>query len=191
MWIDQHPYIFIYLLGCVFVLILSIFKVILFWFLSWITKGNILKKNLKKLDPADEQAFGRKAMVFIGVLAFEAAPSWINVIVGVWQIIAHLLKIVREALVSTPEAIKELRFPLNNNPNMSREAVWAYVYALSMKVGEKLPGESELLYALNDLREEHPSFNREAALNQLKGLNVVSADVISSALRRLSSSEER
>jgi len=188
MWIDQHPYVFIYLLGCVFVVILMIFKVTLFWFIDWITKGDVLKKNLKKLN-RDDESFGSKVITFLPLVAFEVVLSWINVIVATWQIITTLFKVVREALASTPEAIKVLRFPLRNNPNMSREAVWAYLSALNIRVGEKIPGERELLNELNQLRELHPSFDREAALNQLKGLNVLSTDVISSALHRLASSE--
>jgi hypothetical protein len=190
MWIDQHPYLFIYLLGSALVLILSIFNTTLFWLIAWLTKGNVLARNLKKLDPPDEQSLGQKVLVFVVALAFEAALSWIGVVVAVWQTLVTLLKTVRETLVSTPEAIKLLRFPLRNNPDMSREAVWAYVHALRVRVGEKLPDEDELLYSLNNLREEHPSFDREAALNQLKGLNIVSADVISSALSHMSLAEE-
>jgi hypothetical protein len=185
MWIDQHPYVFIYLLGCALVVILSMFKMLLFWLIAWITKGNIFVKNVKKLDPVDEQGFGQKIAVFIGILTFEAALSWINVLVVICQIAVNLLKILREALASTPEAIKLLRFPLSNNPNMSREAVWAYVQALEIKIGEKIPNEAALLSSLSNVRETHPSFDREAALYQLNGLNVMSGDVISSAKQHL------
>lgn len=189
MWIDQHPYLFIYLLGCVLVVALLIFKIILFWIISWITKENILNKNLKKLLPPDEKTFEQKAYFFIGTLALEIALSWINVVVVVWQIMTTVLKNLREVLASTPEAIKLLGFPLRNNPNMSREAVWAYLYALGIKGGEKPPSEHELLLELKEPSRHHPSFDRKAALNQLNDLNVMSADVILSALDNLSSSE--
>lgn len=181
MWIDEHPYLAIYLIGCVFVLILMIFKMTLFWFIDWITKGDVLKKNLKKLN-RDDESFRSKVVTFVLIVVFEVVLSWINVIVATWQIITTLLKVARETLASTPEAIKVLRFPLKNNPSMSREAVWAYLQALNIKAGGQIPEAGQLLGELNQLHEWHASFDREAALNQLKVLNVLSADVISSAL---------
>ena|SRR6267143_68071 len=185
MWIDQHPYLFVYLLGCVLVVILLMFRVVLVWIISWITKGNILNKNFKKILPPDAKTFWQKAILFIGALALEIGLSWVNVIVVAWQIMTTVLNTLREVLASTPEAIKVLRFPLRNNPNMSRETVWAYLYALQMKVGEKPPSAAELLFAVNEVFGHHPSFDRKAALNQLNGLNVMSADVVSSALEAL------
>lgn len=73
---------------------------------------------------------------------------------------------------------------------MSREAVWAYVYALRIRAGEKQPHKDEVVSSLNNLREDHPSFDRQAALTQLEGLNIVSAEVISSALRHISFVEQ-
>jgi len=72
---------------------------------------------------------------------------------------------------------------------MSRESVWVYLQALQVKVGGKLPSESELFENLNELFGEFPSFDRQAALKQLESLNVMSSDVISSTLSRLSHSE--
>lgn len=190
MWIDQHPYFFAYLLGCVFVVLLLAFKVALFWTIAWITKANIVRKNLKKLEPDDEQGFGLKAAVVLGGFVLEVALSWINVIVALWQIAVMLLKTLREAITSTPEAIKLLRFPLRHNPNMSPEAVWAYVSALSIKAGENVLDADELMRSLNSLRDEHPSFDPEAALDVLNGLDVMSPAVISSALNRLSLAAE-
>lgn len=103
MSIDQHPYLFIYLLGCALVVLLSIVKVVLFWIIAWITKGNILSKNLKKILPPDEKTFGQNAILFIGALALESALSWINVIVVVWQIMTTVLKTLREVFTSTPK----------------------------------------------------------------------------------------
>lgn len=190
MWIDQHPYLFIYLLGCASVLALTAFKVVLFWFVAWVTKANVMNKNLKKLDPVKDQSFGQKAALFVGILAFEMALSWINVAVAIWQIAVTLLKVLRDALTSTPEAIKLLRFPLANNPNMSQEAVWAYVYALRIRAGEKTGDKEELLFSLSSFHEEHSSFDRQAALNQLNGLNVLNGEVTLSASDRLHLDEE-
>jgi hypothetical protein len=191
MWIDQHPYVFIYLLGCVAVVLLSISNVALFWIIAWITKGNVVRKNLKKLEPEDDEpSLAIKAAGFVALLLFEVALSWIGVLVALWQTASMLLKTLREAITSTPEEIKLLRFPLRNNPNLSREAVWAYVHALRIKVGEAVPDEGTLLQSIYGVREQHPSFDTSTALSQLGGLNVMSEAVISSALSRVASAAD-
>jgi hypothetical protein len=188
MWIDRHPYLFIYLLGCGLVWTIAIFNLALFWVLAWITKSNVLAKNLKKLQPPDEESRGAKVLAFAAALMLEAALSWVGVAAALWKTLSTLFTMLREALASTPEAIKVLRYPLRNNPTMSREAVWAYVNALGIQAGEKQPDAGQLLSLLNSMVEDHPSFDRAAALSQLGGLNVVSGSEVSSALRYLSSS---
>lgn len=190
MWIDRHPYLFVYLLGSALVLLLGVCSATLFWVLAWITKANVVANNLKKLNPPDEESRAMKAAAFTAALVFETALSWIGVIVAVWQIIATLLKLLREGLVSTPEEIKLLRFPLRNNPNMSREAVWAHVQALKIKVGEAIPSRDSLLVALENVREDYPTFDAESALSQLQHLNVVRAEVVSSVLSAMSFDNE-
>ena len=124
MRIDEHPYLLLYLVGCVLSLILIVLGTVVSGTVGWITRANIVKKNLKKLLPP--QTFAAKAGVVLGTLAFSVALSWINVLLVVlWQIPVGLLGTLREFFSSTPEAIKLLRFPLKNNPYMSREAVWA------------------------------------------------------------------
>ena len=182
---DIHPYLSIYLIGCALVVFLTLFKVVIFWFIGWITKENILNKNLKKLQYPDETTFTSKTLLFLGATVLEAVLSWVNVLVIHFQIIKMLLNVVREALTTKPEAVKALRFPLRNNPNMSREAVWAYLSALQVKVGEKQPNESDLLYSLDEVADYYPAFNKQVALNQLKELNVTSKDIIVSVLNEL------
>jgi hypothetical protein len=126
----------------------------------------------------------------LGAFVFQAALSWIGVLVILWQAASVLLKTLRDAMQSTPEEIKLLRFPLRNNPNLSREAVWAYIHALQVKVGEAAPDELALLRSLHNMHEQHPYFDRRAALSQLSGLKVVSDAIISSALSRVSLTTE-
>src|SRR5690606_36104031 len=47
------------------------------------------------------------------------------------------------------------------------------------------PDENTLLFSLNRLRETHPSPNRTAALNQLKGLSIVDGEVIAKAMHHV------
>ena len=189
MLIDDHPYLFFYLVGCILVVVFFLVKITIFWVINWITKGNILNKNLKKLLPPDERNFGEKVALFFGALILEMALSWINVVIVLWQITSTLFRTAREVFSSTPEAIKLLRFPLRNNPNLSRESVWAYMFALQIKIGERQPNESELLMTLNDLFGYYPSFDRMAALKQLEILNVISSDVMFSTVSHLSHSK--
>lgn len=96
-----------------------------------------------------------------------------------------LLNVVRESLTTKPESVKALRFPLRNNPNMSREAVWAYLSALSVKAGEKQPNEIDLLYFLDEVADYYPAFNKQVALNQLKDLDFTNKNIIISVLSEL------
>jgi hypothetical protein len=190
MWTNEHPYVFLYLIGSVLAAILILLKTILFGSLQWITKEHILNKNLRKLLPPDERTVAAKAMLWLGALLLEVALSWINVVVVLWQIAAGLLRTLRELFSSTPEAIKLLRFPLRNNPRMSRESVWAYVQGLQLRAGERQPSGSELCSTLDEVFDYYPSFDRRVALTQLSSLKIVSPDVISAALSSLSASEE-
>jgi len=190
MWVDEHPYLSIYLLGSIFVVVLSLVKIILFWPIGWFTKGNTAIKNLKKLLPPDEKTWGEKAILNIGSIAFDVVLSWIAVLLLLWQIATGLFEMLREVISSKPEAIKVLRFPLYNNPNMSREAVWAYSCALEMKAGRNQLNEGDIIDAVNQLHSHYPSFGRTTAVKELDSLNVVSSDLIRSVLSRISSYEE-
>jgi hypothetical protein len=188
MWLDNHPYIFIYLLGCSLVIILTFVKLVLFYAIDWVTKGTILKKNLKKLMPPDEKSILRKTVAFLGIVAIETLLSWINVFVILWQIIAGLFRILRELLTPVPEAVKALRFPLRNNPSMARESVWAYLLALAVKAGEKQPNENQLIDKLDEVCENCPSFDRIDALKQLESLGAISPNTILSTISLIKAS---
>src|SRR5438445_206047 len=105
----NHPYLALYLAGCVLVLALTLFKIILVWAIGWLTKGNIVALNIKKLQPHEKTTFSERTGILVFTLVFEAALSWINVAVCLWQIASVLLTALREALTSTPEAIQKLR----------------------------------------------------------------------------------
>lgn len=185
MLIDNHPYLFFYLLGSFFAILLILFKVFLFWFIAWITKANIVHKNLRKLMPPEEKSILLKIVIFIGTLLFESLLSWVNVLVASWQIISGGLRIVRELLQPAPEIIKNLRFPLRNNPNMQRESVWAYVQALKIKSGEKQPTKEAILFSLEEIKELYPSFNLVIALKELESLASIENRVTSELLSEI------
>jgi hypothetical protein len=113
------------------------------------------------------------------------ALSWLQVLISLLWSPWKLLKMLREALTVVPQDIKQLRFPLYNNPEMSREAVWAYVRALNAKAGGSLATASELLDSLQLVADNHKHFDAALALNHLKELKAVSPEAIDSALERV------
>lgn len=187
----MNEYLFIYLVGCLFAFLLILIKSVVGFFLAWLFKGNIFQKNLKKIQsPPDERTFIQKALVIIGTLLFESLLSWINVIVALWQILAMLFRVIRETLVSVPEEIKQLRFPLINNPGLSREAVWAYWTALAEKAGDAHHSHDDLYTQLMQLKENYRWFNEKDALRRLASLNVVDPEAIEGAASSLSQSDD-
>lgn len=183
MWIGEHPYFFIYLLGCVFSAILSFMSTVLFWIIARLTRSDVIAKNLRKIwIPPDTSSTPQKLGAFVGLMVLAAMFSWASLIIALGVIAWRLLAILRDAFASVPQAIQELRFPLKNNPEMSREAVWAYVRAISIKNGEKEPAADGLLSELDGLLEHYPSFSRTAALQQLQSLNVIDADTMTAAI---------
>lgn len=181
-WIERHPLILLYLVGCVLVVALTVFKVILFRVIDWVIRANVLKRNLTKVLPPDEKTFGEKAARSLMTFTVEALLSWINVIVILWQIVVTSIRVARDLLQPVPEEIKILRFPLRNNPDMPRESVWAYLHALGVKAGEKSPDKAALLQSLNEIANYYPSFDRLAALRQLERLKAINPDIIAASL---------
>jgi len=72
---------------------------------------------------------------------------------------------------------------------MSRESVWAYVLALQVKSGDKLPDESALLTSLKEMSNHYHTFDSRTALKQLDNLKVISPDVMTASLKRLVSED--
>jgi hypothetical protein len=182
-YLYDHPYLAWYLVGCVFVIALTLAKLTLWWALTWATKGNVLAANLRKLHaPAAKVGWVTATMKFVRTVVFEAVLSWINVVAILWQMAMMLLRTTREALTPVPESIKELRFPLRCNPDLPTESVWAHMVALSIK-GEGLTADEEqLTTSLDDVTAERPRFDRIAALRCLEMLQAVKPAVLSAVI---------
>lgn len=170
-WVYEHPAVYFYLLGCVVVVILAPLRLALLWSLAWITKGNVYARNVRKLLPRDTDAFWKKAVAFLGMFAFDVALSWLIVIYAFVQIALILLRTIREAMSSTPEEIKLLRFPLMNNPELPPESVWAHLTALNARAGTV--EYSDIARDLVGLPESLSSFDSRTALAQLERLHAV------------------
>lgn len=187
---NLNDYVVIYLVGCVVAFGLLMFNTSLIWSLRWITKANVVYKNLAKIEPPDETTFKQKAVAYVFTIVFEVLLSWINVPIQIWVTIISLLTTLREVLTETPEAVKVLRYPLKTSPNMSREAIWAHVMAVQIKTAGIKIFPSELQDSLNDVKENHPSFHPEYAVKQLAELDVVNADTINATLKNLTAVDE-
>ena len=209
-WIDKHPYSFIYLLGSASALALVIFLAVFIYPLSWFifrtTKSNVYINNLEKIPTLSRIKESKKLLSRRYPLVCDFAEfiryylfvfpllSWIGLILGAGRILMLVINPISEMLTSKPEAIKLLMLPLYNNPNMSREAVWAYTYALKIKSDGNLPDKKYkkyILSELNDLLNYHSDLDRQAALMHLKGLNVIDDNIISSALHKIQRKEDK
>lgn len=182
--LDEYPILEGYLAGCVFAFFLYFFVVVESYVVSWIFKGNVLRKNLNKIKNPSEQGFKHEAMVFLGFLLLGVVGSWLSVLTYAWSILWLPIAAVREALSSVPEEIKLLRFPLHNNPDLSKEAVWAYLKALAIKSGA-LPNAIHLSWELEEINGYYPKFNNEVALGKLGSLVGVDQDILSEVSARM------
>jgi hypothetical protein len=181
----QNRWVIAYLAGCVVAFACFSVNASLLFILSWMTKANVLKKNLKKLQPDEESTFINRILAGVGVILLETAFSWIAVLFALWTFFKTIFDTLREIFSSTPEAVQKLRFPLKNNPNMSREAVWAHYVSLAAVNGEIPTDASTLVTELDALASANPALDRHAALMQLKALHVVDADVVAAAIERV------
>jgi hypothetical protein len=183
--LDDHPYLLIYLIGCGLSLIAAFASIVLQWALSWVTKANVVAKNLRKLEPASAKTpIPVRVRKFVVTCIWQAALSWIAVVWEAWRIVLLLLRTAREALTSEPESVRRLRYPLKTNPDLPVESVWAYLCALGIRVGSPPPDEKQLAEELNRASGALPRFDRSTALRQLDALEVVKPAVTSAVLSR-------
>lgn len=177
---DDHPYLSIYLVGCLLAFCLHFVVTAEGYIIGWIFKDNVLRKNLNKIKDPSEQGFKATAMMFVFALVIGTIMSWLGVLLYLWQIFWIPIAAIREVLSSTPEEIKLLKFPLKNNPNLAREAVWAYLYAFNTK-GGVTPNAWDINNDLYGIGAYYPSFNKQSALEILGSLRVVDPDILSNA----------
>jgi hypothetical protein len=185
----MNTWLLIYLVGCAITLILILTKMAIYWGLSWMTKSIVFRRNVEKIQPPKEESRLLKMGLAIGMLIFEVALSWINVPIGLWQIGAVIVKTMREVFTPVPEKIKELRFPLYNNPNLERESVWAYLASLRVSAGEIISTD-EIVSELKEIRSHYPSFSFRVAIKQLERIGVVRSDLVARAASRFNAQEK-
>jgi hypothetical protein len=173
---DGHPLVGLYLLGCVLAVALTLVHLVLVHVLGWVTKGNIVAANVRKLQaPQPKTPFLKASAQFIGNLLFNGILSWLFVLFVSWIILRLVLNTAREAWSSAPESVEQLLFPLKNNPDLPAESVWAHLKALEIRNGKPLD-EAGLFISL--VKETPPGFNRGAAIDRLEALDVVKPAVL-------------
>jgi hypothetical protein len=184
--VDFNFWLAIYLVGAAITFLLILVKLFLSLCLRWMTKVSIWQKNLAKIQPPKENLkwYWNVAM-FLGMSLIECCLSWINVPVLIWQIIKILLDVIREMFTSVPERIKELRYPIRNIPNLEAESVWAHGLGLSVCAGSALPTVTSIVSELNEIKSFNRNFNPAVAVDHLKRLGVVSAEITTRVAERL------
>lgn len=178
----MNEYFTIYLFGCGLAAILILAKAVILAGMLWLTKESILQKNMKKLQPPDDRSGARKLFGAVVAWVFESLLSWINVLVVPVLVAGFTFRVLRERFSAVPEEILRLRYPLWNNPGLSREAVWSYCFALASKVSSDVPTESAMRMSLQSVEDYYPDFDSKEALMKLKSLNVFDESLISRAL---------
>lgn len=185
---DDHPYLLGYLIGSAVAFFLGFFLLVETYIFAWIFKGNLLRKNLNKIQDPSTQGFKVSASAFVATLVAGTLMSWLGVLQYVWGIFWLPLNLIREALTSVPEEVKLLRYPLINNPNLSRESVWAYASALNIKTGVAA-NAFQMSLGLDEIQSYYPSFDSEAALETLRLLRVVDEQTLSEVMDRVRESK--
>ena len=176
--LDDHPYLSVYLMGCLLAFFLHFVVMAEGYMIDWVSKGNVLRKNLNKIKDPSQQGFKATAIMFAFGLIIGTVMSWLGVLLYLWQIFWIPLRAIRDALSSAPEEIKLLRFPLKNNPNLARESVWAYLNALGIKAGT-IPNPTQMAWELEEIGDYYPSFNSDVALEALRSLGGIDQEILS------------
>ena len=138
----------IYAIGCVFVVLGTMIKIILA-FLHEVFAGNELYwKNLEKIGLYRDNISGglveskpSRQRAFV-IFVFEIILSWINVPVLLWQICARVFALPSAFMDRRPERIKELAYPLMVSLTNTPESILARIIAISVINGVALTVES-------------------------------------------------
>ena len=200
LWLDDHPqittYLIIYLSGCVLTMLLEIVYHLLSGVHFWVTKENVYTRNLSKLE--SPEVFKVKNMNtlfylfftkngrtnFLNYFLLPIALSWLGFLFELYVFFAFLFGVLRDIFASVPEEIKLLKFPLSNNPDLSREAVWAYVTALDLKAGVPW-SHSAIRSRLDYVSCRNPAFDHASALKILDSLKVVDSEAINTVISQI------
>lgn len=178
-----------YLVGCAAAFFLGIFVVLEGYIVSWVFKGNVLRSNLSKIQDPSGQGFKVNAILLAVGLLSGVVMSWLGVLQYLWRAFALPLTAIRDALSSVPEQVKSLRYPLLNNPDLSRESVWAYVCALGVSTGTRTD-PVQMKWNIEEVEGYYPSFKSETALEMLRSLGVVEEQTVLEAIALVRAAKE-
>lgn len=177
--------LFVYLFGCFIAFLIQITTRTIINFIYFITKENILIKNIKKISEPDNRTkvkkFGEWALAFL----LSVLASWINVIGASIHFIVFIFRFIREIIQTTPQTIKELRWPLRNNPDLSREHVWAYLVALSVKGGSTELNADLIIKEIFNITNYYEDFEKKRAVKILSTLIVINENILNEVENRI------
>lgn len=146
------------------------------WIVNWFTKANILIKNHRKITYYSPKPIPIIIFNFIGGYLLIFILSWVEVLFKLYYIFKLILDTIRYFINPLPEFLKNLYFPLKNNPNLECEEVWAHVIAIAIAGGVRVRVDgylgciNDIQGAINDILKIYPAFNVYSALLQLQSL---------------------
>ncbi len=102
-----------------------------------------------------------------------------------WKLIQILGEVANQIFVSKPESTKKLEYALSNDPNMTRESVWAYTTALAIENGMLNPESHNLTETLEHLIFHYESFIASKALEHLNYLKYIDDELLLKTLNQI------
>lgn len=167
----------LYFFGAIASLVLGFFLQGLFWILGGITGDRVFGKNLRKIYIFSNGLSFSEVEVkpSVGMYLFEISISWLGFFFKCFLAIRGVYQILQHGFKHMPERVKEVRYPLFNNPNLSAESVWARWTAIPILLGDPI-NNSRLVDDLSRVQGKNEHFNVERALTALAELNVLKSE---------------
>ena len=180
-FIGNHPWLSFYLCGVIVAALLWIARFYFFWCIDWVIRADVLKHNMKKILPPDEETKEEKEVRIFKLVFLNVIFSWFSVIDVLWSLVIEPLRIMRDQIQPAPQKLLELRFPLRNNPEMAREYVAATSLSLTVCSGHSFLDAVALYEYLLRIQDFYPSFDITVTLKELQRLGLYDEYVISQA----------
>jgi hypothetical protein len=175
---------FLYLLGSLLVLALTLSKVALGWLTEQLLGIGYHWFNCQKIGFFRSRITGHLSdkpdsySVIALVIGFEMLLSWINVPVCIWQLFTQLVSTAAELMKRAPEDLNKYRYPLRENPSLSPEEVWAHLVAVAVAGGKLTIRSETLVQELHEISDRGIKINKLQALECLAELRCMRTGII-------------
>lgn len=170
--------IYLYILGATLAFCYIVFNKAVDWLYSKITGLDVFRENLKKLEMHYDFFTGEMKEYPVTnkeatkLILLEMSLSWISVIIQIWKTFKFFIQAIKEQLTVSP-ALKELYYPLRNNPYLEKEIVWARLISSSVITTGRQLSLEEVYRGIEIYESRLINFNRDKALKYLLDLEVV------------------